>query len=44
MYLVVSRCISMYLDGTHQDTCTIHARYMLDTWDTYPDNKPPQIR
>ena len=41
MYLVVSRCISMYLDGTHQDTCTIHARYILDTWDTYPDNKPP---
>ena len=31
----------MYMNGTHQDTCEIHARYMRDTWDTYPDNKPP---
>jgi len=41
MYLDVSRCILMYMNGTHQDTCEIHARYMRDTWDTYPDNKPP---
>jgi len=41
MYLDVSRCILMYMNGTHQDTCEIHARYMRDTWDTYPDNNPP---
>ena len=35
MYLVVSRCILMYMNGTHRNTCTIHARYMQDTWDTY---------
>jgi len=35
----VSCCILMYLD-----TFTIHARYMHDTWDTYPDNNPPQTR
>jgi len=29
----------MYMNGTHQDTCGIHAGYMRDTWDTYPDNK-----
>jgi hypothetical protein len=33
----------MYMDGTHQDTFTIHARYMHDTWDTYPDNNPPKF-
>ena len=31
MYLVVSRCILMYLDGTHQNTCKIHAGYIQDT-------------
>jgi len=41
MYLDVSRCILMDMNGKHQDTCEIHARYMRDTWDTYPDNKPP---
>ena len=48
----VSCCILMYLDIYERDTsryvhdtCTIHARYMHDTWDrTYPDNTPPQIR
>ncbi len=26
----------MYMNGTHQDTFMIHARYMhVDTWDTY---------
>ena len=25
----------MYMNGTHRNTCTIHARYMQDTWDTY---------
>ena len=35
MYLVVSRCILMYMNGTLRNTCKIHARYMRDTWDTY---------
>ena len=25
----------MYMNGTHRNTCRIHARYMQDTWDTY---------
>ena len=25
----------MYMNGTHRNTCTIHAGYMQDTWDTY---------
>ena len=31
MYLDVSWCILMYMNGSHQDTCEIHARYMQDT-------------
>ena len=25
----------MYMNGTHRNTCMIHAGYMQDTWDTY---------
>ena len=28
MYLDESRCILMYMNGTHQDTCKIHSGYM----------------
>ena len=28
MYLDVSLCILMYMNGTHQDTCKIHSGYM----------------
>ena len=43
MYLVVSRCILMYLNGTHRNTCEIHARYMQDTFGYVLYRKPPPI-
>jgi len=38
----VSRCILMYMNGTHQDTIRIHARYIKIHQDTYPIGNPPQ--
>jgi len=42
MYLDVSRCILMYMNGTHQDTIRIHARYIEIHQDTYPIGNHPQ--
>ena len=39
MYLDVSRCILMYMNGTHQDTIKIHAGYIKIHQDTYPIGK-----
>ena len=52
MYLDVSWCILMYMNGSHQDNIKIHAQYIQDTCKihririliTNPpkfDNKPP---
>jgi len=43
MYLVVSQCILMYLNGTHRNTCKIHAGYMQDTSGYVLYRKPPPI-
>ena len=33
----------MYLNGTHRNTCEIHARYMQDTFGYVLYRKPPPI-
>jgi hypothetical protein len=42
--LGLSRCILMYMNGTHQDTIRIHAGYITIHQDTctYPIGPPPQ--
>ena len=42
MYLDVSRCILMYMNGTHQDTIRIHAGHITIHQDTYPIGTPPK--
>ena len=51
MYLDVSWCILMYMNGSHQDACRIHSRYtkihrirILITNPPKFDNNPPVTR